>query len=265
MPQSAQSQLFNKFAALADGRTGRFLDRTKAMPEWIDSSILFSDGFCFCVLCELLAVQHIVEAGTGFGGSTEMFARYFTEPEPVSRIWSVDDAVNPWLQWPLAKLGIRHYSRFVWSTEKGARQVAKERLRPFANVTLVRGDAHVHIPRIVARLASQGESVGVLLDGPKGLEQMLLAERLLREFHQVRFVAVDDIGPIFDIEGRGERFRASPYAAFATSDTAFFERYGWINQARVPARMSGQPTHTGYGMGILINAVVPCSLLPAPC
>lgn len=244
---------FAEFVAVADGLTDRFVSRTDPMTEWVDSSILFSDGFCFCALCEWFAVDHIVEAGTGFGGSTEMFARYFADGTRVKQIWSVDDAVNPWLQWPLAVVGLRHYSRFVWSTEKRAKRIARRRLAPFQHVTLVRGDAHRQVPRIVARLSHQPARVGVLLDGPKGEEQMVLAEQLLRGCPAVAFVALDDIGPIFDVEGRGERFRASRYAAFSTSDAAFFERYGWINHDRVPERMAGDPTHTGYGMGVLIN------------
>jgi hypothetical protein len=243
---------FAEFTALADRLMEAFVSRTDAMTEWIDSSILFSDGFCCCVLCELLAVDHIVEAGTGFGGSTEMFARYFADGR-VRRIWSVDDAVNPRWQWPLAKLGLKHYSRFVWSSEKRAKQIARERLAPFPHVTLVRGDAHEKVPAITRRLAQEGSRIGVLLDGPKGEEQLILAEQLLREFRAVAFVALDDIGPIFDVEKRGERFRASRYATFATSDREFFDRYGWINRGRVPERMAGDPAHTGYGMGILVN------------
>lgn len=243
---------YAEFAPLADRLTDQFVSRTAAMTTLIDSSILFSDGFCFCVLCELLDVNHIVEAGTGFGGSTEMFARYFADGARVRRIWSVDDAVDPRWQWPLAKLGIRHYSRFVWSTEKRARAIARERLAPFANVTLRRGDAHQKLPAIIAALEPDAR-VGVLLDGPKGEEQILLAERLLREHRSVAFVALDDIGPIFDLEQRGARFRASPYASFSTADRDFFDRYGWVNQGRLPHRMAGDPRHTGYGMGILID------------
>jgi hypothetical protein len=243
---------FAEFAAVGDRVAEQFVSRTSPMTALIDSSILFSDGFCFCALCELLDVNHIVEAGTGFGGSTEMFARYFADGTRVRRIWSVDDAVNPRWQWPLAKLGLRHYSRFVWSSEKRAKQIARERLAPFANVTLVRGDAHEKIPAIIGALEPDA-TVGVLLDGPKGEEQMVLAERLLRDYRAVAFVALDDIGPIFDVEHRGERFRASPYATFSTSDREYFDRYGWINQGRLPDRMAGDPAHTGYGMGVLIN------------
>ena len=245
--------VWERFVTAADAAVDRYLARTDVMSEWVDSGLLFSDGFCFCVLCEMFGVDHIVEGGTGYGGSTEMFARYFESGTCVKSIWSVDDAVNPLWQRPLALLAIRHYSRSVWSTEKQAKQIARERRTPFANVRLLRGDANRKLPRLVSRLARDGARVGVLLDGPKGDEQMRLAERLLRECPAVAFAALDDIGPMFDIERRGERFRASRYAAFATSDRAFFDRYAWINRGRLPARMIGAPGHVGYGLGILIN------------
>jgi hypothetical protein len=240
------------FAETADQSTARFVERTESMTEWIDSSILFSDGFCVCALCDFFAVDCLVEAGTGFGGSTEMFARYFQDSPRLRGIWSVDDAVSPRWQWPLAKLGLRHYSRFVWSTEKRAKHIARERLAPFSNVTLVRGDAHVKVPKIIRDQVTPDTRVGVVIDGPKGEEQLRLAETLLERFPGIAFIALDDIGPIFDVEQRGERFRASPHAAFATSDRQFFDRYGWINRGRLPPRMIGDATHTGYGMGILI-------------
>jgi hypothetical protein len=110
----------------------------------------------------------------------------------------------------------------------------------------------IKTPKIIAGLERDAR-VGVLLDGPKEEEQMILAEQLLREYRSVAFVALDDIGPIFDVEHRGELFRASPYATFSTSDREFFDRYGWLNQDRLPPRMLGDAGHTGYGMGILIN------------
>jgi len=243
---------WGRFAALTDRVAGVFVECTAPMTENIHGGLLFSDGLCFCALCDYFDVDVVVEGGTGFGGSTEMFARYFG-PHRLRGIWSVDQAVNPRWEWLLAALHLKHYSRFTWSTEKRARAEAKVRLAPFPYVRLVRGDAHVRLPRLVARLAGQQARIGVLLDGPKGEEQIRLADRLLEASDRVRFVALDDIGPMFDYEARGERFRAHPRAAFATSERRYFDRFGWVNQGRLPERMIGRPEHTGYGMGILVN------------
>lgn len=253
LPDAGAPRLdWDRFVAVADAVATRFVERTRPMPERIPASILFSDGLCFCALCELYSVDAVLEGGTGFGGSTEMFARYL-DPGRVRGIWSVDHAVNPRWEWWLAKLRIKRYSPHTWSTSHRAHSVARARLSPFRHVHLVRGDAHVRLPRLASRLLRQGASVGVLLDGPKGDEQLCLADRLLSLSPRVRFVAVDDIGPMFDREGRGVRFRAHAGAAFATSDRAFFDRFAWVNEGRLPGRMAGRADHTGYGMGVLVN------------
>jgi hypothetical protein len=244
---------WRRFIDVADRIAPRFAEHTAAIPALVDSSILLSDGLCVCALCEMFEVDHLLEAGTGFGGSTEMFARYFAGAGLAARIWSIDQAVNPRWQRLLAILGLRHYSRFVWSSEKRAAPIAAARLAPHGNVTLARGDAMVEMPKVAARLVAGGARLGVFIDGPKGEEQMRLAERLFAISPQVRFAALDDIGPIFDRDGRQARFRASRFAAFATSDAAYFSRYSWINRGLVPERMVGEPGHTGYGVGVLIN------------
>jgi hypothetical protein len=171
----------------------------------------------------------------------------------VRRIVSIDFAVHPRVRQVCHALGLARYDRHVWSSRRGAHRAARRRLAPFPHVTLVVGDARRWLPSIVARLAAEPARVGVLIDGPKEAEQLRLAERLLGVSPHVVFAALDDIGPMFDDEGRHARFVDSPFAAFATSDREFFDRYGWINAGRLPERMIGRPDHTGYGLGVLIN------------
>jgi len=237
----------------ADRVAPLFAERTAAISELVDSSLLFSDAFCVCALCEMFGVDALIEAGTGFGGSTEMFARYFSGSAPVPRIWSIDQAVNPRWQRLLGVLRLKRYGRYVWSSDKNARVIARARLSAFSNVTLLQGDALVEMPRLAKTLARRSMGIGLVIDGPKGAEQLRLAEELLRQHPQVRFAALDDVGPMFDAEGRHSRFSASRHAAFVTSDAAFFDRYSWINAGRLPSRMMGKPEHTGYGLGVLIN------------
>jgi hypothetical protein len=244
---------WDRFLSFADHAMGEFGERTSGITDLVDSSILFSDGLCFCALCEMFAVDHIIEAGTGYGGSTEMFARYFADGRLVKRIVSIDDAVNPRWQRLLAVLRIRHYSRFVWSSEKGAARIARQRLSGYPHVTLVRGDAFRKLPSIVTSIVREGGRIGLLIDGPKGELQLQLADQLLALSPSVAFAALDDIGPMFDVEARHARFRAHPLAAFATSDRAYFDRYGHANRGRLPGRMLKDPAHPGYGMGILVN------------
>jgi hypothetical protein len=243
---------FGQFLTIADRIAVDFFERTRAMTELSHSSILFSDGLCVCALCEMYEINCLVEAGTGCGGSTEMFARYFADGSTVKRIWSVDLAVNPVWAWALHWSGIKARDPFVFSS-RWAQRVARTRLSPFENVELVYGDALVELPAIVRELTQQNARVGVLIDGPKGASQLRLAHELLAHSPSVCFAALDDIGPMYDAHGRYAHFRSSPYAAFATSDHAFFNRYAWVNAGRLPARMIGRPDHTGYGVGVLVN------------
>lgn len=245
---------WDRFVAVADQVAPRFAQSVAPIRELVDSSILFSDGLCVVSLCELFGVEHLVEAGTGFGGSTEMFARHFQTTGSGRHIWSIDEAVNPRWQRPLAVLGIKRYSRYVWSTEKQAKRIARARLTPFSNVTLLRGDACVRLVPLVARLARASARIGVVLDGPKGDDQLRLAEQLLAASPQVTFVALDDVGPMFEVEGRYSRMLRHPATVFVTSDARFFERYSWVNAGRLPARMIANPDHTGYGMGVMVQA-----------
>jgi hypothetical protein len=229
-----------------------FCARTHAMRELGHSSILFSDGLCLSALCDWYGVDEMIEAGTGCGGSTEMLARYFGDAGPVRGITSVDLAYSAWDRW-LQRLRLRRRDPFVFSS-RWAQRVARQRLSPFPKVHLRHGDAMVVLPRLVRTLTARGGvRIGVFLDGPKDAAQLALAHSLLQMSPQVRFVALDDIGPIYDGGGRYARFRSSPYALFATSDRDYFDRFGWVNAGRLPPRMLGHPDHTGYGVGVLAN------------
>jgi hypothetical protein len=121
------------------------------------------------------------------------------------------------------------------------------------NVTLLRGDACVKLAPLVTGLAKRQARIGVVLDGPKGDQQMRLADELLAHSPLVQFVALDDVGPMFEVEGRYSRMLANNNTVFVTSDARYFERYSWVNAGRLPARMVGKPGHTGYGMGVMVR------------
>jgi hypothetical protein len=240
---------WDRFVAVAD-RIAPDFDAMMGARDLVDSSILFSDGLCLCALAELFTVDALAEAGTGYGGSTEMLARYFID-RPVD-IWSIDIATTSFDEW-LFRLRIRARPRHLWPARRRAGEVAAERLRCYPRVTLAQGDAMVELPRLISAWSASRARIGVLLDGPKEEPQLRLAEQLLAMSPRVAFVALDDIGPKYDAEGRLERFRRSPYAAFTTADPAFVQRYRWIDRERLPDYMRVVPNHPGYGMGILVN------------
>lgn len=249
-----------KFQDTADRMAADFVNRTKDM-AFNRTSILFSDALCVCALCEMFEVDYLLESGTGFGGSTEMLARYFAGGHRVRRIWSVDLAVTPLRAWYLRWFGERN--RHVWSTANGAQAQARRRLSAFSQVELVHGDGTLELPKLVRSLTGAGSRVGVLIDGPKEAAQLHLAETLLAATPLVCFAALDDVGPAMGDGTRYARFLSSRYAAFATSDRDFFDRYVHVNLGRLPDRMRAQPAHTGDGVGILVNTME-CNLAGSP-
>jgi hypothetical protein len=243
---------YGAFVAHADRIAPRFAAVTADLTEVAHASILFSDGLCICALGEMFEIDALVEAGTGCGGSTEMFARYFEAGRLPGGITSIDLAYTAFSTWWRTRLRMR--DRLVFTT-RWAQNVARERLGRYEHVTLLHGDAHRLMPRVVRRLVRQGLRVGLFIDGPKREPQLRLAHTCLRLSPLVCFAALDDIGPRFDAGERHAHFRSSPYAAFSTSDAEYFSRYSWVNGDRYPGNMGADPINLGYGVGVLVNAV----------
>lgn len=233
------------FEATADRIAGDFISNTEEL-TLLPFSILFSDALCLCALCEMYGVDYLLESGTGFGGSTEMLARYFHGRKP--RIVSVDLTVTRWQRWLHRRLGTR--DKQIWCVAQGGPQQVRARLASYPQVELLSGDGVRVLPQLVRKLTATGSRVGVLIDGPKEAAQLQLAQSLLAGSPLVCFAALHDIAPRFNEGARHARFLGSRYAAFATSDRRFFDRYHSVNAGRLPARFED----TGDGLGVLINS-----------
>ncbi len=124
---------------------GEFAARVTNIP-YERKGVLFSEMlFAYAILDELEPAR-IVESGRARGQSTHLLAACF----PTKSIVSVEfDSASPDVT------------------------VASERLRPFANVELLFGDATTLLPEMVKR----GDAV--FIDGPKGSRGLRLALRLL--------------------------------------------------------------------------------------
>jgi len=86
----------------------RFMEKG-APVSWQQRSILLSEAFAFCAVCDLCGVNVILESGVYLGRSTEIWANYF----PDIPIFAVDSTL---------------------------RNAARERLKRYSNVTLLEGD-----------------------------------------------------------------------------------------------------------------------------
>jgi len=118
------------------------------------------EGLALCTAMQ--DVDLIIESGTAQGRSTEILARYFTKP-----IITVDTAI-------------------AYGVELTANAI--KRLHEHSHLRFIRGDSMSVIPRIVDEYSNI--SIGVFIDGPKGLWARLLTNLIMP---RVDVVAVHDI------------------------------------------------------------------------
>jgi hypothetical protein len=147
-----------RFTAEADRIAPRFDAVTRDIGELSHAGILFSDGLCICALCEMFRVDALVENGTGCGGSTEMFARYFEPGALRGGIVSIDLAYTRFTTWLRTRLRLRERTVF---TTRWAQPIAREKLSRFPQVTLLHGDARRRMPSIVRGLVNRGMRIGL--------------------------------------------------------------------------------------------------------
>lgn len=129
----------------------------------------------------------ILESGVGFGGSTSYLAELF----PKTMIASVD--ANAYRQFETVK-----------------RQLANK-----PNITLRKGDAIKLLPMLLSRCYAN--RIAVLIDGPKKMQAVSLASRLLHD-SRVKFVAVHDLPP--DMTKLGH---------FCSHDDDWQDRYSFLD------------------------------------
>lgn len=127
--------------------------------DWTERSILMSEGLAICAMCDLFAVDMLIESGTYNGRSTDIFARYLPQACPIH---SIDIEV---------------------------RDEARRRLATHSNVTLHEGDSR---SRMLELLGDDAARVGVFIDGPKGRAAVRMAIDALNR-PAVAFVAIHDM------------------------------------------------------------------------
>jgi hypothetical protein len=134
--------------------------RGRVLPvPWEPRSILLSEGFAFCAMCDLFGVTAVVESGVCNARSTVMWARYLQGKPLVGIDW-----------------------KFTHE--------AYQKLQHFANVSLVQADATNTLLPEVRKLDEH--SVGIFIDGPKGEAAVELAAECVR-LDNVAFVGVHDM------------------------------------------------------------------------
>lgn len=196
-----------------------FLARVRPLdPEFpvLRRGIWTSELFALCVWLRRYGVYEVVESGVASGQSTIVLGR-FLEPES-GLLWSIDredirERVYPRLPDPWREL---------WQP--------------------IVGDGLRAVPEILDVIARESDGpVAVLLDGPKDTPAVALAERCLRDFPLVAFVAIHDMYQPAPPRPRAVRDMLArlPYPTWCSDDPAFVRRYnlldgghhaGWLDE-----------------------------------
>lgn len=134
---------------------GEFAEKTRGIP-YLPKAMFPSELYLFTREVVAQGVDHIIESGIGYGGSTAYLDRLF----PDVKITSID---------------------------RGS-VVATRAAHP--RIEFIKGDGRFEIPRAVH--GSDGKRIGILIDGPKGWTAVKLAMRMLSN-KKVRLVAVHDL------------------------------------------------------------------------
>ena len=124
------------------------------------SGIILSEGFSFCVMCNIYNIDVIIESGTGGGISTGIFAQYFNN----KKIITIDNC---------------------GTYGKGVFDLAKKRLAKFKNIVFIKGEAEKKIGKIVND--NRSLNMALFLDGPKGKKAVELAKTCF-QCHNVKVV-----------------------------------------------------------------------------
>lgn len=170
-----------------------FEEKTEDLPKHY-GGISRSEAFAFCALCKMFMVDLVIDSGTGYGISTEYFARIF------DFVYSIDNH--------------KHYGDSL--------EVASERLQEYDNLELIEGNAYIEIPRLIETV--EHERCAIFFDGPKGEKAFNFCQK--RELDLV-FAGFHDASP----EGRADTFfKELEGTILHTSYGWFPEEFNYLNK-----------------------------------
>ncbi len=160
---------------------------------WRPRSILLSEAFAVCAMCDLYRVDSLVESGIWEGRSTMIWGQY------LRKVMAIDLTIRP---------GVL------------------DRLTD-CDITVAEGDAKDLVPLAVAL---ELDIIGIFLDGPKGADAIELGKSCLRNL-RVQFVAVHDMHKMSFSEVNESRTLADNEGfQFFTDAEWFVERYKWLDE-----------------------------------
>ena len=134
--------------------------------------MLPSEAVAVLAAARAARITHFFESGVSYGQSTEFFCRTFETWHPRVHFAGVDRDERKLLKSTTARLHQRNHT-----------------------VELVRGEAKAFLTKQL-RALSNDNRVGIMLDGPKGLDALQLGENLMKAYPQVAFFAIHDVSTV---------------------------------------------------------------------
>lgn len=126
--------------------------------------VWFTEAFLFCSINDILKADLILESGTAWGQSTEIFANYFTDIPIITC-----DTGGSYHNW----------------------QETADRLSKYTNITCINGNSYHEFPKILDTHSKL--KIAVFIDGPKNADAINLRNSL-RVFNNVITFSFHDIG-----------------------------------------------------------------------
>lgn len=171
----------------------KFMEKAVNVP-WQQRSILLSEAFAFCAMCDLFDIDIIMESGIYLGRSTEIWANYF----PDKPIYAVD---------------------------RELREGIIERLKKYNNITLIGGDGLTVLNHLLEKFANQ--KIGILMDGPKGKVAVDWGKEVLSQ-QGVKFFALHDLSK--SKKATRDYFIGLNKGKFFTDEKWFVDKYSGIDK-----------------------------------
>jgi len=169
-----------------------FEERVVGKTPWSGRSILMSEGFSLCVICDLYNVDLLIESGIFNGRSTQIWANYLDIP-----IITIDVLI---------------------------RNKARRILSKYKNLRIIKGNSMSLLPNIIER--NSDKRIGVFIDGPKGKAGI----NLLKKCYLYDNVVFSSTHDIHNSSNRRKAFdEAGCDYKFLTEEGWFVENYKYLD------------------------------------
>lgn len=185
-------EIIRKIKKQCEKSISRFVEKVLPLP-WLERSILLSEGFAVCAVGDMRNIDMFIESGIYNGRSTQIWAKYFSEI-PVIAI----DLI--------------------------LKKETKARLKCHKNVKLLEGDGFELVKKVITN--NSHKRIGVFLDGPKSVDAIRLAKRIIKHT-PVKYVAMHDLYKKLESRGLANSWKR---IKFYSDEKWFVDEYSFLDK-----------------------------------